>query len=201
MIKIPFLSRLLKKIYIFHNLYYINKIYKKKKYYAHGKEDLEILKIFGKKKGFFVDVGCHHPSRLNNTYLLYLKGWRGINIDLNKISVELFDFARPNDININSAVSLKRGKVYFYSNKSLSLYNSLNKKKNLNLKKTIQSNKLSNIIDNTPYKGKKIDFLTIDAEGSDLEVLKSLDFKKYSPKTICVEIWHRNEVKFSVKKK
>jgi len=134
-IKIPFLSKLLKKIYIFHNLYYINKFYKKKKYYSHGKEDLEILKIFKKKKGFFVDVGCHHPSRLNNTYLLYLNGWRGINIDLNKISIEIFNFARPKDININSAVSLKRGKVFFYSNKPLSLYNSLNKKKVCILKK------------------------------------------------------------------
>ena len=38
------------------------------------------------------------------------------------------------------------------------------------------------------FKGKEIEFLNIDTEGNDLEVLKSLDFKKYKPKLICVEL-------------
>ena len=48
---------------------------------------------------------------------------------------------------------------------------------------------MTEIIDDTVYKGKKIDFLNIDAEGHDLEVLKSLDFKKYLPEVICIEIF------------
>ena len=45
--------------------------------------DMIVNDIFkNKKKGVFIDVGCHHPFINNNTYLLYKKGWRGINIDL-----------------------------------------------------------------------------------------------------------------------
>ena len=47
---------------------------------------------------------------------------------------------------------------------------------------------MSNILDKTKVKRKEIDFLNIDTEGYDLEVLKGLDFKKYKPKLICVEL-------------
>ena len=73
------------KIYILWNLYIKYKIYLKKKTYSAHKEDLIVSKFFrNKKNGFFVDVGCHHPSRINNTFLLYQLGWRGVNIDMNK---------------------------------------------------------------------------------------------------------------------
>ena len=52
----------------------------------------------------------------------------------------------------------------------------------------IVSKKLTEIIDNSKYKGKKIDFLDIDVEGADLDVLESLDFDRYSPELICVEV-------------
>ena len=52
-----------------------------------------------------MDIGCFHPIRYNNTYLLYKSGWRGINIDLNPLTIELFDFLRTEDININAAIS------------------------------------------------------------------------------------------------
>ena len=56
-------------------------------------------------KGKFVDIGCFHPVRHNNTYAMYKLGWRGINIDLNPLTIELFNFCRRGDININSAIS------------------------------------------------------------------------------------------------
>jgi hypothetical protein len=61
-----------------------NKIFIDREYYSHSKEDIFILNKFRKKKGFYIDVGCHHPTRLNNCHLLYKNGWRGINIDLKK---------------------------------------------------------------------------------------------------------------------
>ena len=69
-------------------------------------EDLEIVKALKNiNNGFFVDVGCYHPLHLNNTYLLYKKNWRGINVDLSELSIDLFNSIRSEDININSAVS------------------------------------------------------------------------------------------------
>jgi hypothetical protein len=127
-----FLKKLIIKyfnfFYIFHNLFIKNKIFINREYYSHSKEDKFILNKFNQKKGFYVDVGCHHPTRLNYCHLLYKNGWRGINIDLNKISIDLFNYARKDDVNINIAVSLKKGEVKYYYDKPLSLYNSLLKK-------------------------------------------------------------------------
>jgi hypothetical protein len=175
--------------YIFHNLFIKNKIFTNRKYYSHSKEDKFILSKFRNKKGFYVDVGCHHPTRLNNCHLLYKNGWRGINIDLNKISIDLFNYVRKGDANINIAVSLKKKKVVYYYDKPLSLYNSLIKKNYLKYSSSIKSDSLNNIINNTEFRDKEIDFLSIDVEGKDFDVLKSLNFKKYNPKSICIEIW------------
>ena len=79
-------------------------------------EDLKIKDFFKrKKKGIYVDIGCYHPLDGSNTYLLYKKGWSGINVDVNKTSIELFNIARKKDINLNIAISnsSKKVKVFF----------------------------------------------------------------------------------------
>ena len=84
-------------------------------------EDLVILdNLQDINYGFFVDAGCYHPTHLNNTFLLYKKGWRGINIDLSEYTIDLFNFSRPKDININNAVINYDGTVKFYYQKALS---------------------------------------------------------------------------------
>ena len=68
-------------------------------------------------------------------------------------------------------------------------------------KKKIKAETLTTILDKTKFKGKEIDFLNIDTEGNDLEVLKSLDYKRYKPKLICVElIDHFNPEQKEIKK-
>ena len=111
-----------------------------------------------------------------------------------------------NDLSMN--LSLKKGKIRYYYNKVLGLYNSLLKKKYLPHFDVINSDRLDRIIDRTKYKNKRIDFLSIDVEGKDIDVLKSLDFKRYNPRSICVEIWdskkgfkHHEVYKFLIKKK
>ena len=125
-----YLKATYKKLYILQNLYIKNKIYKKRKFYSQSKEDIFVLKYFkNKKSGLYVDVGCHHPSRINNTFLLYKSGWSGINIDLNKISIDLFNIARPRDINICTAISDKEGTIEYYlpNNNPLSSEITINK--------------------------------------------------------------------------
>ena len=187
-------------LYAMHDLIIKNKILIPRKSYAHTEEDLFILKKFKNKNGFYVDVGCHHPTRLNNCHLLYKNGWSGINIDISEFSIRLFNIVRKKDININKAVSSKQKKVKFYYDKLISFYISLNKRKELDRFKEIMSDTLTNIIDQTKYKNKKIDFLSIDTEGKDFEVLKSLNFKKYAPKYICIEIYNNNILRFNIKK-
>tara|TARA_B100001121_G_scaffold251085_1_gene227227 strand:+ start:66 stop:665 length:600 start_codon:yes stop_codon:yes gene_type:complete len=170
-------------------------------------EDLFIDNFFKNKRGFYVDVGAYHPLELSNTYLLHKRKWEGINIDINSISIEYFDFLRPNDINLNLGVAKKNSTKIIYFQKEKSPLNTLNlnhaKKifSNKFKKKKIKTKTLTTILDKSKFKGKEIDFLNIDTEGNDLEVLKSLDLKRYKPKLICVELVdHFNPKQKEIKK-
>ena len=166
----------------------------KKISYSYGGIDSLINNIFkNNNKGFYVDIGCGHPIKNNNTYLLNKKGWYGINIDLDNDNIDLFDIYRPSDQNISTAISDKIGEedLFFYHNKSA--INTINKKaadyqkaKVSNIKK-IKTNTLNNVLNNSKYSNLEIDFLSIDIEGSELLALKEFDFIKYNPKVIVVE--------------
>ena len=68
--------------------------------------DLLLSNIFkGLQKGFYIDIGCNHPVYNNNTFLFYKRGWRGLNIDLDKSSIDLFNIYRKGDLNIHAALS------------------------------------------------------------------------------------------------
>ena len=182
------------KIRMFHNIYFKNKFFIKKKTYSMDGEDLFIDNFFKNKTGLYVDVGAYHPLELNNTYLLHKRNWKGINIDISSLSIDYFNFLRPDDININLGVANKNSLKTLYYQKNKSPLNTLrlsHAKKifsNKFKKKKIKVKTLTNILDKTKYKRKEIDFLNIDTEGNDLDVLKGLDFKKYKPKLICVEL-------------
>ena len=112
-------SNLFEKIHILQNLYIKNKCFLKKKSYSMDGEDIEIFNYFkNKKNGFYVDVGAYHPIQRNNTMLLYLNGWEGINIDISDFSIKLFNHLRPRDSNLNLAVSNKEGNVEMFYQKN-----------------------------------------------------------------------------------
>ena len=186
----------MKNIFKFlYYMYYRPKIFFPKRTYSMFGEDLIIKEFFKKKKnGFYVDVGCYHPLDGNNTYLLHKKGWKGINLDINKLSIELFNVARKKDFNVNVAVSNKSKRVKVYYRKKINMLNTINKSFAKNKFKkgfqtnSINSNTLNSIIKQSKFKNKKIDFLNIDIEGNELNALKSINFKKYQPTLICVEI-------------
>ena len=100
------------KIHILQNIYIKNNYLINKDSYAMDGEDIAIEK-YSKNiiKGFYVDIGAHHPVQRSNTCLLYKKGWRGINVDLSKFSLDLFNYLRPEDINIQCAISDIDGEI------------------------------------------------------------------------------------------
>ena len=116
---INLLKKIYKKLHLAQNIYIKNKFFFKRKSYAMEGEDLEIIKILKNvKNGFYVDAGGYHPLDRSNTYLLYIKNWRGINIDLSAFSIDLFNFIRPDDINVNVAVANSDKNVTFYYQKN-----------------------------------------------------------------------------------
>tara|TARA_B100001057_G_C22589269_1_gene848310 strand:- start:16 stop:762 length:747 start_codon:yes stop_codon:yes gene_type:complete len=170
-----------------------------RKPYSNWGIDLLIKDILKKrKKGIYIDVGCHHPLINNNTNILYKNGWRGINIDLDFNSIDMFNYFRPRDFNIKVALSNKEGlsKLYFFHNRAAK--NTIMKSRGRGAKsiKRIKINTLNNIIKNCEFKINYIDFLSIDVEGNELNVLKGLDFNKYKPKVIAIEFIKPNVKEF-----
>ena len=169
-------------------------IFEKKISYSYGGIDALINNIFKKQNsGFYVDVGCNHPIKNNNTYLLFKKGWNGVNIDVDPKNIEIFNYARPKDENINIGVSDKKGfeDLYFYHDNSSinTLDQSVSKYQQAKISKIkhVKTLTLNEILDKTSYKNIKIDFLSIDVEGSEMKVLMNFNFSKYLPKVIVVE--------------
>ena len=186
---------MLKYLKLLYYLFYRSKIFFPKKSYSLFQEDLFIQNYFkNKSKGFYIDVGCYHPLDGNNTNLLHKKGWNGINLDINFYSIELFNFLRKKDVNIHSGISKKKDELTMYYRKEINMLNTLDEKiakihfRNGFKKKNVQVNTLNFFISRYFKKLKKIDFLNIDVEGVELNVLKSLNFKQYKPQLICVEI-------------
>jgi len=185
----------LKYLKLLYFIFYRPKIFFPKKSYSLFEEDLFIQNYFKNRlKGFYIDVGCYHPLDGNNTHLLHTKGWNGINLDINFYSIELFNFLRKKDINIHSGISKKKDKLTMYYRKEINMLNTLDKKiakihfRNGFKKRNVQVNTLNFFINKYFRKLETIDFLNIDAEGGELNVLKSLNIKQYKPQLICIEI-------------
>ena len=151
-----------------------------------------------KEKGIYIDVGSHHPLINNNTYILYKRGWKGINVDLDFNSIDMFNYFRPEDHNIQIALSNKISftDLYFFHNRAAK--NTITKSRGKGAKsiKRVKTDTLNNIIKNSKINTKKIDFLSIDVEGNELNVLKGLNFKNYRPKIISIEFIKPNIKEF-----
>ncbi len=150
-------------------------------------------------RGFYVDIGAHHPLRYSNTALFYKAGWRGINIDPTPSAIEAFKKYRPDDINILSGVAKESSELDFYMFEDHAI-NTFSKDfadnfindasrdwKFLGTQK-IMVQPLSKILDAHLPKNKRIDFFNIDTEGLDIEILESNNWEKYSPNYILIEI-------------
>jgi FkbM family methyltransferase len=175
---------------------FINRYYQKS--YAQEGEDLIIYRmIYGKiNRGFYVDVGAHHPKRFSNTYFFYRMGWRGINIEPMPGSKIIFDKYRPRDTNLEIPINSKEDYLTYYIfndpalngfSKDLSLERNQLSDYRIISTVNLKTKTLKDILDNHLPKGQDINLLTIDVEGLDIEVLKSNDWIKYKPDLIMIE--------------
>lgn len=159
-------------------------------------EDCILQRIFERQQsGFYIDVGAHHPQRFSNTYRFYLRGWRGINIDAMPGSMEPFKKLRPEDINLEVAISDSAQVLtyYMFNEPALNGFSdevAASRDSNywkLIEKRSIKTQTLAEILDNYLPQDQKIDFLSIDVEGLDYQVLVSNNWQKYKPQIVLVE--------------
>lgn len=166
--------------------------------YAQEGEDLVLARILGTNTspGFFVDVGAHHPTRFSNTYYFYRRGWRGINVDALPGTASLFQRARPRDVTVECGVGAQAGVMtYFVFNEpALNTFSEQEAHKkdrhpyHIVNRLQIPVVTLTEILDKHLPVGVTIDFMTIDAEGFDHEIVCSNDWKRYRPRVVLVEL-------------
>ena len=112
--------------YFFYKILKILRNSKRSKHLGEFGEDIFVRRFFKNyKKGTYVDVGSYHPIKGSLTYNLYKKNWSGINIDLSKISVDLFKISRSQDINLRAAITDYDGKTFYYENSPINQQNSM----------------------------------------------------------------------------
>lgn len=164
--------------------------------YGQDGEDLILDRLFDRKaKGLYVDVGAHHPVRFSNSYLFYKRGWRGINIDAMPGSMEAFRRIRPQDINVECGVGSQPGVVAFYrfNEPALNTFDAeearIKNRQPYRMvdKVDVRVERLDMLLDRYLPRGAKIDFLTVDVEGRDEDVLRSNDWDRFRPRYILAE--------------
>jgi FkbM family methyltransferase len=165
-------------------------------YYSQYKQD-EILEnnIFkGYKNGFYMDIGAHDGISINNTlYFEKNNHWKGVNIEPIKSVYDQLSINRPNDINLNVAISNIEGESDFLQNTGytemlsgliseydirhknrISIENNYHKSTSEIIK--VKTRTIESICDE--YSIKHINYLSIDVEGGEFNVIKSINFDK-----------------------
>ena len=177
--------------------------------FSHMGEDIVIYhlflhyvkKIYG---GFYVDIGAHHPRHYSTTKILTFLGWSGINIDASEESIANFRQERPNDINVCCGVAETEGELTYYkfsggsaNTLSSEVAEKWQKENGWQLLGTsvVPVKTINKILDEHLPEGKMIDYMNIDVEGMDRIVIESLDFDKYRPSVITIEMHDANKVR------
>lgn len=172
--------------------------------YAQQGEDLivqNLLDVIGIEKPTYLDVGAYDPILHSNTYLMYLRGGHGVLVEPNPAKLERLQSVRPRDQTLNVGVGLASqpytADYYVIGGPSKGLFNTFSKKDadllqanshGVHFIEKVMALPLENI--NTlmqRYLGAAPSFLSIDTEGMDLDILKSMDFARYRPDVLCVE--------------
>ena len=169
--------------------------------YAQEGEDFLIMNLFaniGKEHFSYLDVGAHDPYVISNTALLYQRGCRGYNVEADVERYQDFVLQRPLDTNINIGVGTANGKKILYRVGEISSFvleevlfwkNKWGGSEEI-YEIEVEVMTLSDIVKNY-CNGVFPEYMTIDIEGLDYDVINSCDFMNTKPMVITVEVAQR----------
>jgi len=162
--------------------------------WAQDGEDLLFAELFP-PTGFYVDLGANHPDRYSVTKLLYQRGWNGLNVDASPGFKHLFDERRPNDTNIESLVGTPRTEVFYeFSESTLSTLNAARAQQlqdlgwDLKSQRNVKVRDLNVLLQENMPLQTRIDLLSIDVEGEELNLLSTLDWGRWDIQRCLIEI-------------
>jgi FkbM family methyltransferase len=165
--------------------------------YSQEGEDMVLSRFLeGRKTGFYVDVGAHHPMRFSNTLLFYERGWMGINIEPSPSAIAQFNLKRNRDINVENGVGDTPGELtyYMFDDAALNTFdNALMQEREAQTPyrvvgtTRVMVERLETILEKNLPGGRTIDFMSVDVEGFDLQVIRSNDWRRYRPEFVLIE--------------
>lgn len=165
--------------------------------YSQEGEDILFERLYqGPQPGSFIDIGAHHPLRFSNTYRLYRRGWRGLNIDALPGSMRLFKLARPHDINVECAVARQDGELIYHQFDEPALntldaaqarHQAAHTPYRLVAQTAVPARSLRSLLAEHWAPGRRIDLMNVDIEGYELPVLSSNDWRRHRPRWILAE--------------
>ncbi len=153
--------------------------------WSQGGEDIGLVSALkGISNGRYVDVGAHHPSRFSVTRKLATSGWSGVNIDGNPDLISAFEKHRPGDVNLWACVGTQSEYAFtIFEEPAISTVNTAWREKFLGEHQKIKQEikvpgmSLQKVFEKY-FDSRFPDLLCIDAEGADLDVLKSANLEK-----------------------
>lgn len=173
--------------------------------YAQQGEDLILRRILTRKLklpvdkgGVYVDVGAYHPTNASITKFLYDLGWVGVIVDMSQDCIREFAKSRPRDKAFHTAVGSENATITGYFNEREPHINTISLEHKESMERygvdyqeqTVHVRKLDDILEDAAIS--EIDFLNIDVEGHEIEVLKGFSIDKYNPKCIAIELHCKN---------
>lgn len=163
--------------------------------YAYNREDVLLERIFRDQDvGFYIDVGAGHPTKGSLTRHFYDKGWRGLNIEPSEYLFESLQTERPEDNNLRVAISNRSGSLDYYEfpgqNWGLSTLSleqaELHAQDGRRFEaRTVDAVTLTEICEENVKD--EVQFLSIDVEGHEGEVLEGADWGRWRPRVLIIE--------------
>jgi FkbM family methyltransferase len=165
-------------------------------------EDVHLHKLFrGRRQGFYVDVGAHHPFHLSNTAYLWMMGWRGINVDASEAAIAAFARLRPDDTNLRAAIvdadtAASSSEIQFFFSKDIDNCATcdpvLARERGMTQSETVPCRSLAQILDLAARQsGGQVDLLNIDIEGLDERAIADVARWPVLPSVLMIEIYGR----------
>jgi len=150
-------------------------------------EDVFVGKFFaGRPTGMWLDIGAFHPRIASNTEQLRRRGWTGINVDADPSKIRLFDWFRRSDRNVCAAVAGPGGGRAVLRRDHGSSYGSMDKLELAGGPGDVATRTVADIL--AEAGAEEVDFVSIDVEGLEADILAGFPFDRCSPELFCVEI-------------
>ena len=166
-----------------------------RRFHSQGGEDRILSRLFPGRSGTYVDVGAYDPTEFSNTRHFYDLGWTGVNIEPNPARYERIRAARPGDVNLNIGIAGSGGSLRFYEMDppTLSTFSAEEAERcaqfpghRIVATRLVPVRTLRDVLAEHAA-GVRVDFLSIDTEGLEEEVLGSNDWTRFRPVALLIE--------------